>query len=233
MKQWACTILAGWTMTVATLSSGQTADPVAVAIERMDQRTRSGWAFVRTIEAGDQTLVARHDPRRDNTRHGWMLESVNGQPPDEQALDRFHQQVDQTHERTTDANSPTRIAGLVNLDSLSLASTNSEGKVLYSFAPTLADLPADRQDVMTGTVVYDPAGQSIESLAIRNTGPYSPKFAVKITNFDLQMAFSAVDGHVVPTQMTTRIQGKAYFKAFDEEIQVSFTEYEWMGEQAR
>lgn len=224
---WPGIVVGGSIFTSVLMSAGQGAEPVASVIQRMDERDRPGWAFVRTVENNGQTEVARHDPRRANTRHGWTLESIDGRSPTEQELEDFHQRVDQAHQLGQDANAPTRVATLVNLDSLALVSTDERGRALYSFAPRLGDMPAKHRDVMAGTLVYHPAENLIESLSISNTRPYAPRFAVKMKTFDLHMTFALADGHIVPTGLITHLQGKAFLKAFDRELRVEFSEYEW------
>ena len=228
-------VMVGWEAFSCAALATDPIEQVTRAIERMDEIEPSQWAFVRTIQTSDQVLVARHDPRLVNTRHGWQLENVNGKPPSEKELAKFYQQVDQADvkSREDEDAAPVKISTLVRIESFRLASSNEQSRATFEFTPAMNEGSNKKQDVFVGELVFDLDSQRVETISIRNTTTYSPVFSVKISTFDMRMKFEPIVGHVLLTEMSTHIQGKVFFKKIDEEVQVTFRDYEWVGEYGR
>ena len=228
-------VMVGWAAFSCTAFGNDPIEQVTRAIDRMDEIEPSQWAFVRTIQTSGQVLVARHDPRLEKTRHGWQLENVNGKPPSEKELAKFYQQVDQADakSREDEDEAPVKISTLVRIESFRLAFSNEQGRATFEFTPAMNEGSTRKQDVLVGELVFDLTSQRVETISVRNTTTYSPVFSVKISTFDMQMKFEPIAGHVLLTEMSTHIQGKVFFKKIDEEVQVTFRDYEWVGEYGR
>jgi hypothetical protein len=220
-------------MRIAFIVAALTASAAAAVPPELQEALRhfrtdppSGWSYTMTTAGDGRSTVERCDAAKPEFDR-WSLVQKDGRPPSSQEMREY---ADNRSRRSRGGNAP-RVVEQLDLASLELTGDTGDRAV---FACRLK--PGDEGDNIAGFLLaligFHKPTKTIESLQLKNTGDFSPTFAVRISGMNTRLSYSlpASDRPSLPQKVETRVRGRAFlFKSLDAEMTVTFSDYVWTG----
>jgi len=204
-----------------TVSVAQSGDEVDAALARLDgARQDENWFFTMHLTENDERRVITHDPSADPYIQRELV-SVDGETPDEDALEEFREQE---KERVDERDPEASYSYLVDTATLEQLGVDGD-TVEYAFDPRIKAME-DSLDKMSGKLRFDTASGDITSIEVFNTEELSPAFSVTVNSYRLTFRFHEEQGARLLQRMESHAVGKAGFvKGFDSLVVVDFSDY--------
>ena len=210
--------------------------PVADALAMLDSgigRLASGWRYQQkaTSDKGTETLA--YDAARPAGQR-WKVLKVNGKPPTAKQARKLAEQASAAHKKGKQ--SATVAIGVGSwLQASTYRLIHSDPKQLVyqvSMHPGPHDSASAREMLkhLSGRLVVSRDDHRPLKLTLENYEAFSPRFAVKVTRFDLEIAFkrlgSGKDAPVVADHISTEAKGKVFWlKGFDTHTEVTLSHF--------
>lgn len=212
--------------TVIPVASAPLPPELAEALRAFRTDGPKGWRYIQTTRAGNQSLVERFDPAQPDFRR-WSLLEKDGRPPTAEETRTY---LEGKTRRSAGQTAP-RIQD--RFDEASAEAIRREGEHSwwrFRLTPGAADDQVAQH--MTATLTFHEPSRTIEQVEIASLGPYSPVFAVRITESRTVMNYSRPSSNrpSLLQTITLRLRGRAFwFKSLDEDMTVTFSDYEKAG----
>ena len=210
-------------------------DIVQRAFESIDRDFDERWAFTETSTRDDVVWVSRYDPRLSEDDR-WTLVSVDGLEPKDDEIEEFLEDKENDRPRGSDNDDEDERehSAIVNFGSLELVEETDDHWV-FDFMPNVDD--DDDSDAkfmreVMGQLKIIKNGHYVATINMHNEKPIKPAIGVKISKFNMTMAFgpAATDGPIVPIAVDVEVKGRAMLVIkFDEVESKRFSEFEYAG----
>ena len=210
-------------------------DIVQQAFESIDRDFDERWAFTETSTRDDVVWVSRYDPRLSEDDR-WTLVSVDGLEPKDDEIEEFLEDKENDRPRGSDNDDEDERehSAIVNFGSLELVEETDDHWV-FDFMPNVDD--DDDSDAkfmreVMGQLKIIKNGHYVATINMHNEKPIKPAIGVKISKFNMTMAFgpAATDGPIVPIAVDVEVKGRAMLVIkFDEVESKRFSEFEYAG----
>jgi hypothetical protein len=195
------------------------------------------WAFTETTRKDGKISVSRFDPRQPDGER-WTLLTVDGREPTDgerrQMEERRKARRGGRGEEESGEADDDRLIDMIQPGSMRLLE-ETPTHARYSFTPTSNDeKDAALYEHVDATLLVARAGPYVAELDLRSSAPFKPAFGITVSEFVMTLAFAPVapGEAVVPSSVFVRMAGRAMLvKAIDETVEVSFDDYERVGEE--
>lgn len=159
-------------------------ETVMLAVRALQASDLSGWTFETVETSPKQTRVLHHGPGRPGERPVRLV-SIDNRPPtseegtafaDEQASEREARAKAEAEKDGEESSGAMELEGMITPGSLQFV--GQEGDLArFAFVPQIAlDGPAEAQEALVGTLLYDTRREFLVGLEVRNDGVFRPKF---------------------------------------------------------
>jgi hypothetical protein len=214
-------------------------DIVQRAFETIDRDFDERWAFTETSTKNDVVWISRYDPRLPEDDR-WTLVSVGGLEPKDDEIEDFLEDKEGNRPRgrgsdNDDEDEDEREhSAIVNFGSLELVEETDDHWV-FDFKPNVSDEDETDEKFMRnvdGQLKIIKGGHYVASIKLHNQKTIKPAIGVKISKFNMTMAFgpAATDGPIVPIAVDVEVKGRAMLVIkFDEVESKRFSEFEYAG----
>lgn len=212
-------------------------DIVQRAFESIDRDFDESWAFTETSTKDDVVRIGRYDPRLPEDDR-WTLVSVDGREPQDDDIEDFLEDKENGRARGRDDDEPREDddderehSEIVNFSSLELVEETGE-HWLFDFQPNEDDDDDNFMRHVQGRLKIIKSGHYVALVTLKNEKPIKPVIGVKISKFDMSMAFgpAATDGPIVPIAVDVEVKGRAMLVIkFDEVEKTRFSDFEYAG----
>ncbi len=204
------------------------------AITKFEQTDRELWSYnisrYEDEEGEISSSIEQHSPQ---TNEPWLLKQINGQVPTKKQIKGFaKKKQEQSNKEKQGENIQLSLRKLINLESLSLVSTDEIHIVMAFNVDMKKKLGKDSIGKLQGKLVYQIDKQFIEKITIWNNAEFSPMLTANITDLTLTFTFVHINGSVLAKQNEMKMKGSfAYFSEINETSQDNFSDYIYQGKQ--
>lgn len=224
-------------------------DIVRRAFESIERDVKEQWAFTETSTEDDVVRVGRYDPRLPEGEQ-WELVSVDGLEPQDDEIEEFlddkesdqrrvrtggrPDEDDANNDRAEDDDDEREHSAIVNFASIELVEESGDHWI-FDFKPNDEDdedSDARFMEHVEGRLKIIKSGHYVESIHLSNEKAIKPVIGVKISKFEMKMAFGPAieDGPIVPMTVDVQVKGRAMLVIkFDEVEKIRFSDYEYAG----
>ena len=210
-------------------------DIVQQAFESIDRDFDERWAFTETSTRDDVVWISRYDPRLSEYDR-WTLVSVGGLEPKDDEIEEFLEDKENDRPRGSDNDDEDERehSAIVNFGSLELVE-ETDDHWIFDFKPNGDDEDESNEKFMQnvdGRLKIIKGGHYVASINLHNEKTIKPAIGVKISKFNMTMAFgpAATDGPIVPIAVDVEVKGRAMLVIkFDEVESKRFSEFEYAG----
>ena len=167
--------------------------------------------------------------------------SVNGLDPQDDEIEDFLEDKENERPRRRGAGRPDddsdehederEHSAVVNFGSLELVEETDEHWI-FDFKPNEEDDDENFMKHVKGRLKIIKSGHYVASITLHNEKAIKPVIGVKISKFDMAMAFgpAATNGPIVPISIDVEVKGRAMLVIkFDEVEKTRFSDFEYAG----
>jgi len=198
---------------IAPASVAQSVGLAETAIDDHKSVSLHNWRFDRLRDVGEKRIRERCKGVSFRQAECRLLE-VDGEPPDEKALERYAKSTPQPVEENLPNLDPGQFVNTVTL------SLGERDGAFQSFTFDGAADTTDEYEKMgrqRGTLLVHREDGHIHSLRLRNSEAFKPAFGVKIKNMEIDIDFVRVGEEVFASSVSMLVEGKmGGLKSFDE-----------------
>lgn len=187
-----------------------------------------GWAYTQTTSSTNHSMVETYDPMI-RQPFSWKLIKRDGHAPTEKELNDYRNRVAM---RSNDGN--VSVKDQIVPDSCRLVGETAD-TADYSFSLQPGAKEDRTAQFMTATFrLHRPSG-TIVRVELANREPFSPMFAVDITEARTVMDYSLPSGETPSLLLSvrTRVRGRSFwFRSLDDELQVTYADHRFAGKKS-
>jgi hypothetical protein len=208
-------------------SGGVMPDLANSAVERYASTDLEAWYYTRTWVSGDEVVIDRHDPSLPGAEH-WQLVSIDGHAPTPAEIEDYESERDSHEDGSDDRFNNADVMKMLAPGTVQLMESD-DGSRVYGFQMQSPNGKRKRlYESMQGAirVVEDERGPLVEMVRVWNVGPIYPALGVRISQASVDFSFATHNGHVLPSGVDVRFQGRAFLvKKLDREFRVRLTDF--------
>ena len=210
--------------------SAQTTHPsveqVYNTIKSMESQQLDHWQFD-AVERNQGTTYRMTFLPIQNGTGDIELHDINGEKPSLKEEESFHKDHHPRKPKEIEKVG-VELSEIISPNSLAYQSTQ-DGISTFTFAPQFkfGDEISDAYP-LEGVLLYQDTSGFISDFYVHTQAPFSPKFGMKVINFDLHLQFTKhQSGMVLAKKIHTQFEGKAFFFAtIKQDIEVSYFNYQ-------
>ncbi len=206
--------------------AGAPPDLLATALARFRSEVPRGWSYLQTTTAEGQSLVERCDAARPEFDR-WSLVRKNGREPTaEERRDYL-----EARSRRSRAGTAPRLAEQIDPAGAERAHEDAD-RTTFVCRLQRGDRSDRTAAFLRARLTVHRATATIETLELKNTGPFSPTFGVTIEEMTTRLTFSVPVGDTpsLPLGVESRVRGTAFwFKSLDADMTIRFSDYARVG----
>lgn len=195
------------------------------------------WAYTETTVANGREKIGRFDPRRPEGER-WHLISIGGRPPTEKERKEDAEKRKADRERPNSGRPDGKSNGsdsMIQPESLSLVEETA-AHIIYRFKPVANDEDGAKFfEYIDATLKIVKDGPYVASVDMRSVKPFKPGLGARIDTFVTALSFKpvAANGAILIHTAKFRMLGRVWVvKKIDEQVDVSYTDYEFVGDKA-
>ena len=214
-------------------------DIVQRAFESIDRNFDESWAFTETSTKDDVVWISRYDPSLPQGDR-WTLVSVGGVEPKDDEIEDFLEDKEENRpsgrgsDNDDEDEDEREHSAIVNFGSLELVE-ETDDHWIFDFKPNGDDEDESNENFMQnvdGRLKIIKGGHYVASINLHNEKTIKPAIGVKISKFNMTMAFgpAATDGPIVPIAVEVEVKGRAMLVIKIDEVESKrFSEFEYAG----
>jgi len=206
-------------------------EPVARALEAsVEDGDRSDWRFVMTIVTSEGEVRGRYDGAADEAEQ-WTLVSPSDEAMTEGQRAIWDDIIEPDEDATEEGSGLFFGAGDLSFHPGSMAALDDASGLRYAFAPRADDEEmVEFEPYLSGELTLSEDMPQIGTIRIYATESFKPNFAVRINTFELVQEYAPMEGLPAPVmrRMSQRISGSAAFQTFTEEVDILFSDIEFL-----
>ncbi|WNC67715.1 hypothetical protein RI845_14455 [Thalassotalea nanhaiensis] len=202
-------------------------DTVDRAILKFEHTERELWSYkISRYEDEEGDITSSIEQYSPQANQPWLLKQINGQQPTEKQIEDF---AINKNKQEQEGNIQLKLRKLIDLESLSLVSTDDEN-IVMGFNVYLKKLGEDAVGKLQGELTYQKEAEFIEKISIWNSAEFSPMFTANITDLAITFTFTNIDGAILTKQTEMKMKGSfAYFTEINETSQDVFSDHQYQG----
>ena len=202
-------------------------EPISAELKEVLKDFRSegspGWAFTQKTEGAGKKMLERYDPRL-TEYHRWVLIEKDGRAPTAEETQRYNQL--QTR-RSTGQSAP-NVKDQIDESTGEILSDDGT-RVRWRFKLHATDKDDSSAPHMAATFTLHRPTRTIERVELASFEPFRPVLGISISQARTVIDYSLPenDRPTLLKQVAMTVRGKAwFFKSMDEDLVVTYTDYE-------
>lgn len=186
----------------------------------------ANWAFIQATEAGGKSLVEHFDPSKPEFSR-WTLLKKDGIAPTDAEVKDYRERLS----RRTNSGTAPSVKDQIDPATCELVSEDGERAVYRFHLKTSTNDDRSAAHMAAVFTLHKPTA-TIERVELSAFEPFSPMFAVKITEAKTTILYSlpTTERTTLLQQVNVHIRGRAmWLKSLDEDMTVTYTEHVFVG----